>query len=53
MQEFFNIMKSGFIFLQVAPKRKIKAGNELFCSYKGQLWFDMVTSDMQPQLPTG
>jgi hypothetical protein len=51
MQELFNVMKSGFIFLQVCPKKKVQAGDELFCQYKGTLWFDLITSDMEAAQP--
>jgi hypothetical protein len=45
MEEFFHVLQTGFVYLQVSNKRRIKSGDELFCDYHGDLWFELSTSE--------
>jgi hypothetical protein len=45
MEDFFRVLQRSFTYLQVLQKKKIKAGEEMFCDYLGDLWFQMETTD--------
>jgi hypothetical protein len=45
MEDFYKVLQHGFIYLQVLEKKKIKAGEELFCDYHGDIWFEMEATD--------
>jgi hypothetical protein len=48
MEDFFHVLQRSFIYLQVREKKRIKAGEELFCDYLGDIWFDMETTNSKP-----
>jgi hypothetical protein len=53
MEQFFEVMGTGFISLQVLNNKTVKAGDEFFCDYNcggSSPWFHVLTSDGS-QLP--
>jgi hypothetical protein len=44
MEEFYHVLQTGFVYLQVLNKCKNKTGDELFCNYHGDVWFQLQTS---------
>jgi hypothetical protein len=48
MEQFFEVMGTGFISLQVLKHTMVKAGDEFYCDYNFGVtspWFEVVTSD--------
>jgi hypothetical protein len=46
MEQFFEVMSTGFISLQVLNNKTVKAGEEFYCDYNSSApWFEVVTSD--------